>query len=118
MYSLSDVERELELVTYKPGWYIDALPHPTAPAWVRFRMLWPNAYKALGGDRNFNLRYVVPPIETQLQFRNWLLSLIQNLELHESLEWFRDTTTDRPVFDPHDPLGLRPDTGNRGVDPY
>jgi hypothetical protein len=98
--TLDALRRQLERVTYRPGWSMHLYEPKFEGVWISIRAELPNAYRP---DENtvINVRSAVPPMPTGQYFLEWLLWRILRIESHECREWFK--VDGEPLYDPHAP---------------
>ncbi len=91
---------------YRPGWWMTAYEGETTHlVLVEIGANVDDSYNP-GQQAPLHIVAPVPPyaLESELAFDKWLSWRLQQVEIHESQEWYRKRGRDRPwvpVFNPH-----------------
>lgn len=94
---------ELENYSYRPGWELSVFMDPWEGPCLYVVAEVPDAYDP-GETTELRIRSNIPPIQSAAYFAIWLQWRLNQIELHESREYFRRIQDGRAVFDPHDPV--------------
>lgn len=99
MMTFEQLENELSIITYRPGWMLTLWNDPYEGIMLYILASVRNSYNP---DEETELRIVtwVPPIPDMNYFHQWLFWRLRAIEIHECMEWFKVDGT--PIFDPHE----------------
>lgn len=106
MLQLNDVEDLLDERAYRPGWVFRVYEgHTTRQLMMAFQATMPDSYNP-GKNVPLDIRSPVPrfALEDVLSFDKWFAWRLQQIEIHESQEWYRKPGQEHewvPVFNPH-----------------
>jgi hypothetical protein len=103
--TFEELRTELAKYCYRDGWEITIFQDPWESSCLYVVADVPDAYNP-GKTVELRIRSIIPPIPSREYFAVWLCWRLSMIESHEARELFRDRSTGRPVFDPHDAVEL------------
>jgi hypothetical protein len=104
MLSTSEIQAELERITYKPGWAFTCYDGRWEGQHIAITVELPDAGRP-GETVTLDVHSMLPPIPDVRYLHTWLAWRLGRIEIHEMREFLR--VEGKAIFDPHAPFADR-----------
>jgi hypothetical protein len=100
MLTLEALQRQLNRISYKPGFAFRLWQHDWEGIWLTITAELPDAHRP-GTTTTVRINTAVPPCPTGGYFFDWLAYRLSRVEIHELREFLQ--VDGLAIFDPHAP---------------